>query len=109
MHRALRPPAGSEPESDAELTRLEASVATDARFALGYAKYRNPNVFDFLFSLDADRRRDLYGELGVKLTRPIHRFVQLELAWRGIRRASNVELYDYDRHVVGLYVRAFSN
>ena len=66
-------------------------IAADSRFALGYADYRHRNVFDFLFSLDTDRRSDLYGELGVKLTRPIHRLVQMEVAWRGIRRASNVE------------------
>jgi Flp pilus assembly protein TadD len=74
-------------------------------------RYAYRSVVDLLTddgvgTADPGRRRDtvLEGRLG--LERPVGRGIAVELAWRGTRRVSSVDLYDYDRSVVGLYLHA---
>lgn len=89
-------------------------ASADGAFAFSYERYRHRNVIGFLEgavgggSLDpeaADRRRDLVSELEIRLSRPVTRFATAEITYRFLDRTSNVELYDYDRHIAGLAVR----
>jgi tetratricopeptide (TPR) repeat protein len=83
--------------------RASASVARE--------RYAHRNVVDLITddgvgTVDPCRRRDtlIGGRLGIG--RSLGRYLRLELGWRGTRRISNVDLYDYERHVVGLYIQA---
>ena len=69
-------------------------------------RYANPNLTGFLSELSDDERSDDVWTAGLTLSRPVSRFVDLELAWRFTDRASNLALFSYDRHVVGLSIRA---
>jgi hypothetical protein len=100
-------------------SELELGVPLPARLtfrAAGSAareSYAHRSVVDLLTddgvgSADPRRRRDAVLESRVSLERPLGRGVAVELAWRGTRRISNVDLYDYDRSVVGLYLHARS-
>jgi tetratricopeptide (TPR) repeat protein len=77
----------------------------------GRELYRNPNVVDMITddgvgTLDPRKRRDWLIEGRLSIGRRLGRFLRLELGYRGTRRISNVDVYGYDRHVVGLYIRA---
>ena len=89
-------------------------LRSDVMFSYGHERYDNRNVIDFLSGAvgggsldpnDARRRRDRVTELWIRLVRPVTRFADAELSWRYFDRASNVSLYDYDRHIVGFAVR----
>jgi tetratricopeptide (TPR) repeat protein len=87
-------------------------AATDATVA--WDPYANPNVVAFLTqggvgASSAPRRRDLVTDTGVSLSRPLFGGLVLELAWHRTHEASNVDLYAYDRNVVGLYFRFQTN
>jgi hypothetical protein len=76
--------------------------------SLAYEHYDHANVIDFLTDdgrgdLNPDSRRDLVTDVAISLVRPISRRMDVELGWRFTHRESNVDLYGYDRHVVGLY------
>ncbi len=86
------------------------AVAADARVGFDAERYDNSNLIDALTDggvgrPDPRRRRDDVWSVGASLTRPVGRFTELELSWGFSDRASNVDLYAYDRHVVGLTVR----
>lgn len=88
-------------------------VQGELRLAFDAERYDNENVIDALTDAgvgrpDARRRRDDVWGVGATLTRPISRFTELALSWDFTDRASNVDLYAYDRHVVGLTVRVFT-
>lgn len=73
-------------------------------------RYLNRNLIDALTdngigTSDPDRRRDTIAEGRLALVLPLTRYLELEIAWRGIRRLSNVDAYDYERRVFGLYLR----
>jgi tetratricopeptide (TPR) repeat protein len=83
-------------------------IQSTAGVSLAYELYDNANVIDFLTDngsgdLNPDKRRDLVTDVAVSLLRPISRRMDVELGWRFTHRESNVDLYGYDRHVVGLY------
>ncbi|MBY0399800.1 tetratricopeptide repeat protein [Myxococcota bacterium] len=54
--------------------------------------------------LELEARRDDVLSGRISLSRPIVRHTRLELYWRGARRISNVDLFDYDKQLVGLLV-----
>ena len=86
------------------------NITADMGLGLGWEFYPNENVIDFLTdngvgNVNPRRRRDFVVDGGVSLVRPIFRGMSIELAWRATNRASNVDLYAYPRHVVGMYVR----
>ena len=94
--------------------RLEAPlpwrIAASASVSLGLERYAHDNVIDFLTddgvgSLDPVRRKDLVVETRIGLGRPLTRWSDLELAWRRTDRHSNVDLYAYDRNVLGVTLR----
>jgi len=72
--------------------------------------YAHRNVVDALTAggvgtTDPCKRRDLVLNAGLALTRPVNRWVDLQLVYAYTNRDSNVELYAYDRSVGGLSVR----
>ena len=96
------------------LVRLHVPVAwqldADARLAFDAERYDNANVIDAVTDNgvgrpDPRRRSDDVWNVGLALTRPLGRLTELELSWGFTDRASNVDLYAYDRHIVGLTVR----
>jgi hypothetical protein len=104
-------------DHDRFLGSAELGVPLPARVMLRLAgsasreRYAHRSVVDLLTddgvgTSDPRRRRDSLLESRVSLERPLGRGVSVELAWRGTRRVSNVDLYDYDRSVVGLTVHA---
>lgn len=93
---------------------LAFGLASDLCFGFGHERYDHRNVIDFLSGVlgggsldpaDARRRRDLVADLWIRLARPLTRFAAAELSWRFTDRDSNVSLYAYDRHVVGVALR----
>jgi tetratricopeptide (TPR) repeat protein len=89
------------------------SVRADLRAAFDAERYDHANVIDGLTDggvgrPDARKRRDDVFGVGALLTRPLWRSSELELAWSWSERDSNVDLYAYDRHVVGMTVRVFT-
>lgn len=66
--------------------------------------YLNDNFAHALATLENEQRRDDIVAGRIALSRPIVRHTRLELYWRGVSRISNVDVFDYDKHVVGLLV-----
>ncbi|MBK7949000.1 MAG: tetratricopeptide repeat protein [Deltaproteobacteria bacterium] len=82
-------------------TQLEASYSRD--------EYLNDNFAHALESLangqlEIEARRDDVVSGRIALSRALVRHARLEVYWRGTRRISNVDLFDYDKQVVGLLV-----
>lgn len=89
-------------------------VLAETDVTVGWQPYANANVVAFLTNdgvgdPSAPRRRDLVTDAGVSLSRPLFGGLVLELAWHMTHQASNVDLYAYDRNVVGLYFRFQTN
>ena len=84
-------------------------IDADASFEFGYDDYANDNLIAFS-TQDGEliERLDKRGELRIALIRPVVRFVQLEISWRGVLQSSNVDAFDYDRQIFGAYVRVAS-
>lgn len=89
--------------------RLVLPWSLRAQIEAGYShdEYLNDNFALALESLgtgrlEIEKRRDdiLTGRIG--LSRPLVRHTRLEAYWRGTRRSSNVDLFDYDKQIVGL-------
>jgi tetratricopeptide (TPR) repeat protein len=84
--------------------------SAESHLSLGHERYAHRNLYDFLTddgvgNPDPRERRDTLLEGGLALVRPITRFARAELVWRGFSRVSNVDVYDYDRRVLGFYLR----
>ena len=82
----------------------------DASVSLAYERYLHHNLIDALTdngtgTTDPDQRRDRVGDARLALSRELTPYLRAELAWRYVRRDSNVDAYTLDRHVVGLYFR----
>jgi tetratricopeptide (TPR) repeat protein len=78
---------------------------------LAWYRYVNRNVVDALTdegvgTPNPSRRSDSMGEATAALGWDVTPEVSVELRWRGTRNRSNVDLYDYERHVVGVYFTA---
>jgi hypothetical protein len=58
------------------------------------------------YALSGRRRHDAFLDTEVTLARPIARHLTLSASWRFQRSRSNVEVFDYRRHVLGAYVTA---
>jgi len=71
-----------------------------------YDRFHNDNFSHAIATLGGIRKREddiLRGRLA--LSRAIVDHVRLEVYWRGTRRLSNVDLFDYDKQVVGAVLR----
>ena len=95
-------------------TPLWWKVWATAAVSLAREHYDNRNVIDFLTDNgtgdpNPSARRDWVAEAGLSLVRPVTRRIDAELAWHYTHRDSNVDLYAYDRHLVGLYFTVHSD
>lgn len=72
---------------------------------VGHERYENVNLQHFLTNFEKKKRRDTLGELRISLVRPIVDHIEVELSWRGTHSVSNLELFEYDRQIVGAYLR----
>jgi hypothetical protein len=89
---------------------LPAQLLLDARLGVAAERFDARNAVDFLSDdgvgdPSPDRRRDFAIDAGVTLTRPITRWLDAQLRIRETRRFSNVDVYDWDRQVVGTQLR----
>ncbi len=85
-------------------------VEASTTLTLGYERYAHHNVIDFLTdngvgTVDPDKRSDFVVDARLALARPLTRWSDLELSFRRIERHSNVDLYAYDRDVLGVNLR----
>ncbi len=92
------------------LCALPASLRLDARLGLAAEHFDARNAVDFLSDdgvgdPNPDRRCDYAVDASVTLSRPLTRFLDLQLRARETRRFSNVDVYDWDRQVVGTQLR----
>lgn len=89
-------------------SRLELPCALRAQVELGYThdRYHNNNSTHYFTTLgERRRRRDDLLTARVSLGREIVPHVRLEAYWRGSRRISNVDAFDYDKQIVGAVLR----
>jgi tetratricopeptide (TPR) repeat protein len=56
------------------------------------------------YELSDDDRRDDYFEVDVRLERPLTRWLTATVRYDYLRNASDVAVFDYDRHLVGGYL-----
>lgn len=89
---------------------LAREISASASLHVSRDRYLHHNLVDALTdggigTPDPDRRLDTVVRWKLALQRPLSRFVGVELAWRYTRQLSNVDAYDYARHVVGVSVR----
>jgi tetratricopeptide (TPR) repeat protein len=84
-------------------------IDADAALEVAYEDYPHDNLVAWVTDGALRRqRRDSYGELRVALARPIAPLVRLEIVWTGVLRASNTDVFDYQRHIAGVYLRVSS-
>ncbi len=83
-------------------SRIEASYEHD--------RYHNDNFSHFVDTLGGLRKREDDIVSGrISLSAPIVRHVRFEVYWRGTRRISNVDLFDYDKQIAGAVLRVSTN
>ncbi len=88
---------------------LSLKLAGDVQFQL--EDYDHENLVDLLTDNDGlgdanpDARRDQVWRIGLRLSRPVTSVVDAELSWSFTDRASNVDVFSYDRHIAGLAFR----
>jgi len=93
-------------------TRLALPWQIQGQLDVSYAHddYRNDNLLHAIETLgEIRKRRDdtLIGRIGI--SRPILNHVKVEVYYRGTRRFSNIDLFDYDKHLVGVLLRFSTN
>jgi tetratricopeptide (TPR) repeat protein len=108
-------PLGFEAAFDSHWVSLDAGLSVpvglgirlESRLLVGYERFDEPNVVEYLSEGDPSpgRRRDTVIDASLSLIRPLTSLVDLELRLRETRHVSNVDAYDWDRQVVGTYLR----
>jgi len=78
-----------------------AEVVVDAWAGFTYRPYENASLYD---TPGAGRRKDQIWEVGAALERPITDRTSLLFKYTFVDNGSNVDAYDYDRHIVGGYI-----
>lgn len=88
---------------------LELELAADVTYA--YRPYRHastfpdpPIFFGVPYTLDQDDREEHEWRVGASIARAVSEHLKLALSWRYTNNDSNVRVFDYDRHVVGLHL-----
>ncbi len=89
---------------------LPLRVGLELRLGLALERFDAVNLVDFLSDNgvgdpNPERRHDGLVEAGVALARPLTRNLSLEARFRETRHFSNVDLYDWQRQLVGTYLR----
>ena len=80
-----------------------------ATAALAWDRYENRSLTDALTdegvgTLAPSRRRDNIMRAMVSIRIPVGRGLRAELRWTGERHRSNVDVYDYERHILGIHL-----
>ena len=90
-------------------TTLPWNFQLDVEASFLYRPYRNPSTFPdstptdgTQYQLSPNKRREREWLVGAKLTRPLTKYLSLELSWSYDDNDSTAAVFDYDRHVVGL-------
>lgn len=96
--------------------RLSLPWSIRAQIEAGYARdeYLNDNLSLALLSLgegdlEIAPRKDDVASGRIAVSWPILNHVRGEAYWRGTHRRSNVDLFDYDKQIVGLLVHVSSD
>jgi hypothetical protein len=85
----------------------------ETRLLVGYERFDEENAVQYAADYDAVenpdprrvRRRDTVVDTSVSLRRPVTKNLDVELRLRDTRHGSTAGVYDYDRQIVGTYVR----
>ena len=88
-------------------TLLPAAIRLRAVTGVGWLPFRNPSSYPDppgSGSYESDDREDVAFRLRVELEREIGAGFSVLARYRYQNRSSNVAVFDYDRHVIGLYV-----
>jgi len=91
---------------------LPYSFVLDTRASYVYRPYSSPStypdpndvVFGVEYPLQGSDRRDHAFEVDVQLERPITPHLTASIRYDYLKNASNVAVFDYDRHLVGGYL-----
>jgi len=84
-------------------------IRMESRLLVGYERFDEENAVQY----DADgggaargvRRRDTVVDTSLSLLRPLTKSLDVELRLRDTRHASSAGVYDWDRQIVGTYLR----
>lgn len=89
---------------------LPGDVEIDVAAAFVHQPFENPSTYPpptaqngIVYPLDTARRLDQFWRLETKISRPITDHVSISADYRYTNADSNVALFRYDRHVVGLF------
>jgi tetratricopeptide (TPR) repeat protein len=82
---------------------LPHELRVSTRLGLSLERFDHRNVND----AQGARRHDRVIDANLALARPLTEWLELEAHLRETRRFSNVELYDWDRQIVGMTLRFF--
>jgi tetratricopeptide (TPR) repeat protein len=80
-------------------------VRMEARVLVGYERFDEENAVQFAVDGERVRRRDTLVDTSLSLRRPLTEWLELELRLRDTRHGSTAGVYDYDRQIVGTYLR----
>ncbi len=82
----------------------EFSIDLSASFE--YRPYRNPSTFDEVSPgvFDSSDRSETTWLFESVLERPLTKLVTGSIRYSYLDNNSNVDVYDYDRHIIGVYV-----
>ena len=124
---------GVEPWLGAE-RELFFKISVEARASYQYRRYRHRSTFPdpgallrrlivrppgettggetflFQYNLAASRRREDLFRTELEFSRPLNEWLTASLRWRYHNVSSNRDVFDYDRHQIGMFLKAeFSN
>jgi tetratricopeptide (TPR) repeat protein len=77
----------------------------EARLLVGYERFDEENAVQFDTDGERVRRRDTVVDSSLSLRRPLTDFLDVELRVRDTRHGSTAGVYDWDRQIVGTYLR----
>jgi tetratricopeptide (TPR) repeat protein len=113
-------PGGFGPAFDSDWIAADAAFSLpvglglrlETRLLLGYESFDEENSVQFAADVAAGdptlrriRRRDTVVDTSMSLRRPLTKSLEVELRVRDTRHGSNAGVYDYDRQIVGTYLR----
>jgi len=91
---------------------LPYELRADARLAFALERFDSRSVIDYLSdpsqaAAQIDRRSDEVVDFSLGLARSLRPWLELEVRVRETRHFSNIELYDWDRQIVGTTLRFY--
>jgi tetratricopeptide (TPR) repeat protein len=91
---------------------LPLELGFDARGIFAYRPYRHSSTFPdpttltpaTPYSLSGKKRRERMWQVATSVSRPITELVSVAARWRYTDNDSNTDVFDYDQHVLGVYL-----